>query len=227
MRYLSFAIICLITAVVFLYVEAGKRYIPAVFLKALASLMYLFFGYFSSRICGNPAFAKTVMIGLGLGCVADVLLNLRFLSEKHGQKIFIAGILVFLAGHIAYISALIPFCSHLILWLAAGAALTVVILKIIFSRITADKKLKIFGVFYIGAVTVMTVIAAGAFFSELRSFSLCFLLGAVLFLASDIILILNTFGGKTKISLRAANISLYYVGQLLIGLSLQFLKEFC
>ena len=36
-------------------------------------------------------------------------------------------------------------------------------------------------------------------------------------------LILNTFGSETKQSLRVTNISLYYIGQLLIALSLRFL----
>ena len=46
--------------------------------------------------------------------------------------------------------------------------------------------------------------------------------GALLFLGSDIILILNTFGGQSRESLRISNIVLYYIGQLLIAASLQF-----
>ena len=50
-------------------------------------------------------------------------------------------------------------------------------------------------------------------------------IGAVLFTASDIILIFNTFGGgDPKFSMRIGNLSLYYAGQILIALSLQFLK---
>ena len=50
-----------------------------------------------------------------------------------------------------------------------------------------------------------------------------FAVGAILFLVSDIVLILNTFGRETKQSLRVTNISLYYAGQILIALSLRFL----
>ena len=39
---------------------------------------------------------------------------------------------------------------------------------------------------------------------------------------SSIVLILNTFGPESKFSLRVTNLSLYYVGQLLIALSLLF-----
>jgi hypothetical protein len=44
-----------------------------------------------------------------------------------------------------------------------------------------------------------------------------------LFLVSDIVLILNTFGSEFKQNLRNTNISLYYAGQLLIAISLSIL----
>lgn len=48
-----------------------------------------------------------------------------------------------------------------------------------------------------------------------------FFAGAALFLASDVIMIFNTFGSKQRFSMRASNLTLYYIGQLLIALSLQ------
>jgi len=47
-------------------------------------------------------------------------------------------------------------------------------------------------------------------------------LGAVAFLISDIVLIFNTFGKETKFSMRITNLSFYYIGQLLIAISLYF-----
>ena len=46
----------------------------------------------------------------------------------------------------------------------------------------------------------------------------------MLFLISDIVLILNTFGPEFRQSLRNTNICLYYAGQLLIAMSLIALK---
>ena len=54
-------------------------------------------------------------------------------------------------------------------------------------------------------------------------FSMVFAAGAVLFLISDIVLILNTFGSEFRQSLRNTNICLYYAGQLLIAMSLSLL----
>ena len=45
--------------------------------------------------------------------------------------------------------------------------------------------------------------------------------GTLLFLVSDVILIINNFGPKASFPLRVSNLMLYYVGQLLIALSLQ------
>ena len=222
MQYLNFALRCLVIAAAFLYIEVEKRYKLAVFFKGLASAMYVFFGYLGSTLCSDPAFAKLVLTGLGLGLAADVLLNLRFLSEKHGRKIFMAGILVFLAGHVMYIAALAPLCGNIVIWLLIGAVLTIVILKIIFSRITADKKLKIFGIFYIGAVVLMTAVAIGNLIAAPSSARWLYALGAVLFTVSDVVLIFNTFGSETKFSLRITNLSLYYLGQLFIASSLFF-----
>ena len=81
---------------------------------------------------------------------------------------------------------------------------------------------KIFGIFYLTAVIVMTVIAIDLAIVNPNCHNLMYAIGAVLFTASDIILIFNTFGGESKFSRRITNLSLYYIGQLLIAGSLFF-----
>ncbi len=218
-----FPILCIVLMSAFIFTEAQQRYVPAVCLKGMASVCFVLFGLMTGRICSDAHFAKLVLIGLLLGLVADILLNLRYVFEKKAQLIFLVGILVFLAGHILYLAALIPYCSHTWFCILIGCVLTALALIILFRFITAKPAFKIFGVFYIGAIMIMTCIAAGVLFERKTAGSAVFALGALFFLASDIILILNTFGSKSKQSLRTANLSLYYVGQLLIGLSLMFI----
>jgi uncharacterized membrane protein YhhN len=93
----------------------------------------------------------------------------------------------------------------------------------IFKRITAKKAFKIFGVIYIGAIVILNCVAIGNLLSAPSVFTGVFAAGAALFLISDIVLILNTFGSETKLRLRITNIGLYYIGQLLIALSLMFI----
>ena len=221
MKYFYLAILSLVLAAAFIYYEHGKKYVPAVVLKGAASLAFVLLGILGWKLNGSPDYGKYVVIGLILGCVADVLLNLRFVFEKAGQKIFLVGILVFLAGHVLYLVSLIPQCAYVWAYLIAGAVLTYFILKWIFSKITAKKAFKIFGIFYIGAVVMMTCVSLGVLITNPGTRSFLFFMGALLFLVSDIVLILNTFGSESKFSLRITNLSLYYLGQILIAISLQ------
>ena len=158
-----------------------------------------------------------------LGCVADVLLNLRYVFPARGQLIFLVGILVFLSGHVLYLIAVMGMAASPWICVGIGVVLTALLMVWIFRRITAKAAFKIFGVVYIGAIVLLTVVACSNLVCSPSAFTAVFFAGSLLFLVSDIVLILNTFGKETRQSLRVTNIALYYVGQLLIALSLQFL----
>ena len=210
--------LCLALAWLFLRQERREKYVPAVLLKGLASCCFVLLGLLASP--GTPL-ARLVVLGLVLGCAADVLLNLRWVFEKKGKLIFLVGILVFLGGHILYLAAVLPLCGNRLAIFLAGAALTALLMGRIFKRITAEKAFKIFGVVYIGAIVLLNCAAVANLLAAPSSFTGLFAAGAVFFLAS-VVLILNTFGSETKQSLRVTNVMLYYVGQLLIALSLLF-----
>ena len=213
--------LCLCLAAVFLLQESKKRYVPAVVLKGLASACFVILGFLLSG--GSPA-AKLITAGLLLGCIADVLLNLRMVFPKKGQLIFLAGIVVFLSGHILYLIAILKGAAPWWICVIIGVILTALLMKWIFARITAKKAFKIFGIVYIGAIMLLNCLAIGNLIVSPSAFTAVFAAGAVLFLFSDIVLILNTFGKETRQGLRVMNISLYYLGQLLIALSLLYLR---
>ncbi len=213
-------LLCLILAALFLSQESKEKYIPAVVLKGLASLCFVVLGLLCAP-ASHPA--RLVITGLVLGCTADVLLNLRWVVKEKGQLVFLVGILVFLSGHLLYLAGILPLSANRIFCFVTGAILTAALMLWIFQRITAKKAFKIFGVFYIGAIVLLNCVAIGNLASAPSAFTGLFAAGALLFLVSDVVLILNTFGAETKQSLRVANISLYYMGQLLIALSLKFI----
>ncbi len=214
-------ILCAVLAAVFLRIEAKKQYVPAVILKGLASLCFVALG----TICSpGGSLARLIVYGLMTGCVADVLLNLRMVFKEKGQPIFLVGILVFLTGHIMYLAAVFPLCPNTPVCVVIGVILTVLLMIWIFKQITAKPAFKIFGIVYIGAIMLLNCVAAGNLIASPSLFTGLFAVGAVLFLVSDIVLILNTFGGEFRQSLRNTNISLYYAGQVLIALSLLGLR---
>ena len=213
--------LCLCLAAVFLWQESKKNYVPAVILKGAASACFVILGCLRSPGTGA---AKLIVTGLLLGCIADVLLNLRYVFAKKGQLVFLVGILVFLTGHVFYLAAILNGARHWLVCVVLGVILTALLMVWIFKRITAKTAFKVFGVVYIGAIMLLNTVAIGNLIAAPSAFTAIFAAGAALFLISDIVLILNTFGQQTRQSLRVTNISLYYVGQLLIALSLAFLK---
>ena len=214
-------ILCLALALAFLKVEHEEKYGLAVVLKGLASLMFVIMGYLAyTRV--NNVFNKIFYYGLLCGMFGDILLNLRFVFPKQGQKIFLIGILTFLIGHILYLVGLLKQIRHVWVWhcIILGALAAAALLAYIFKTMDIKPAFKIFGVFYLGAVFIMCALAIGlAIFSPMPR-TIVYCLGAILFTASDVILIFNTFSGTTRFSLRITNILLYYLGQLLIAYSL-------
>lgn len=222
MHYLYLVPICLALAAVFIFVEKLEHYLVADVIKGVASAFFVLLGFLGTLSGNAPEVARLILLGLILGAVADVLLNLRYVYEgSKAQLAFLAGILVFLAGHLAYLGAVVPFCPALPFVLVVGVILTAVLMYWIFGRIEAKMVFKVFGVFYVGAIVMLNCVA-GCVLAASPSFHwFVFLMGTLLFLISDVILIINNFGPKASFTLRVSNLMLYYVGQLLIALSLQ------
>ena len=184
----------------FIKTEHEEKHLTADILKGAAALMFVLIGLSAE---GSGPGDHLFVAGLIFGMIGDILLNLRYVFPKQGQKIFLGGIVAFLIGHLLYLAGLIPQASSPWLW-----------------PMEVKKSFKIFGVFYLGAVFIMTAIAIGiAIFSPSKR-AIVYCVGAFLFTVSDVVLIFNTFSGVTKFSMRIANLSLYYAGQILIACSL-------
>lgn len=225
MLYLPLCLACLAIAAVFILVERRRVYLPAVLLKGAASACFVVLGILSAGLSSERGTAWVLIAGLALGAVADVLLGLRFVLAEQGQRIFLVGILVFLLGHVMYLVALVPRCPMpaLVAAFILGIGATALLMRWIFMRIRAEGPIRAFGIVYVGAITVLNSVAIATMLAVPTTFSAIFVLGALLFLVSDVVLILNTFGGEESFELRVTNLTLYYLGQLLIALSLQVL----
>ncbi|MCR4951395.1 MAG: lysoplasmalogenase [Solobacterium sp.] len=217
----ALVVIGFVLQILFIKVEHEEKYVLADILKGSASLMFVIIGWLAYTRVNNP-FNKLFFYGLIFGMTGDILLNLRFVFKKNGQKIFLAGILAFLIGHILYLFALLPQARApwLYYFAAAGALAAAGLLIYIFKTMDVKLAFKIFGVFYLGAVFIMSAIAIGIAIFIPNTRSLIYAIGAVLFTASDVVLIFNTFSGVTKFSMRITNLLLYYMGQILIAVSL-------
>ena len=220
MIYAGLCLLGIVLQTVFILVHYRDKKVLSVIFKTLASVCFVVLGFIAAEKALDPVFAHYIKLGLIFGLGGDFLLESRNLSEKFGKKIFLVGILVFLVGHVMYIIALAPFCEKMWLAVVIAVVLAALLLWWIFSVIEAVIAFKIFGAFYIGIIVLMNVIAVMNCIALPSPGRIQYVAGAILFLLSDIIMILYTFGPKKDFRLRASNLSLYYAGQLLIALTL-------
>lgn len=219
---LKIALICIVGLtfdLCFIQAEYAGKMAKATCLKGAASFFFVLLGI----LCfwAKPSsFGKLVLIGLVLGMLGDIFLNLRNQFEGgKSMKIFAVGILAFLSGHFLYIAALLGRSDRLLLLaLLVTAVLSIAAIPPLMKRITAPSKgLKIFG--YVYLVTVIAMFSCAAVLMLLTgatALNTVFTLGGLLFMVSDFIMIYYSFGKKIK-PLRAINLLSYYVGQLLIA----------
>lgn len=221
MSHLWLAIACPILMTAFIVAEYRERYATGVMLKALASVCFALLGSLGSRGATDGRFAGFLVAGLAVGAMADVLLNLRYVYKRWGTLLFTSGTVVFLIGHVLYTVAIWPHACAPIVFASLGAVATFFIMCWIFPQIDAHGVLSVIGVLYVGIVVILNCLALSALIARPSHQALMLLGGTLLFLASDIILILNTFGENPQFKRRALNLTLYYIGQILIALSLQ------
>lgn len=221
------ALLCVVGLLVdiwFIKTEYAGKMVNATVLKGAASLFFVLLG-FVCYAANTAPFGKLIVIGLVLGLVGDVLLNLRNVFEgRKSMLVFALGILAFLSGHFLYIAALIRLKADIVAW---AAVLTVIISVLaippLMRRITAPSMgLKIFGYVYLVVVIAMFSCAAMLLVKlGASALTVLFAVGALLFMVSDFIMIYYSFGKKIK-PLRAINLLSYYAGQLLIAITILF-----
>ena len=225
--HISLILICLVGLLIdiwFIKTEYAGKMAKATVLKGLASACFVMLG----ALCyaeNRTVFGRLILIGLILGMVGDIFLNLRNqFSGAASQKVFAIGILAFLSGHFLYIAALITQNAATVL----PALLTAGIRSILASpplmkRITAPSRgLKLFGYVYLVIVIAMFSCSAVLLvLNGVQTLTVLLAVGGLLFVVSDFIMIYYSFGKKIK-PLRAINLLSYYAAQLLIALCILY-----
>ena len=105
MTFTAIIAIGFVLDIVFIITDYMKKYIPAVILKTLASLVFVYLGIHCAQLTGGGTYARLIITGLALGCAGDFFLNLRFVSSKYDEICLKTGTAFFFAGHAIYIAA--------------------------------------------------------------------------------------------------------------------------
>lgn len=209
-------------------------------LKVVSAALFVLCGFLSMQISGNSTpYAKLIMIGLVLGFFGDVFLHSLSDNKIH----FVIGFLSFFAGHFFYIAAFWKAIqktwpgSHFIEWyellvtvVFLGGLLAVFIKKGIFKG--KSVLLVAFTVYGLVLTTMMTkafryAIGEIAYGTNDNMFAVfvCVAIGSLLFSISDAILGYTIPFGSTTRTLRIINIGTYFTAQILIALSILFVRS--
>ena len=192
----------------------------ALVLKTLSSLFFVVLGLTLAGRCPDVRYARCILMGLTLGMIGDILLNLCHLV-KNRQRVFLMGGAVFFLGHILYLAALLPALKNLLLLLIAVPAILLPVLIFVFYRTSGEIFFRTLLVLYLLTIAVMTA-AALIFLYENPGLprARAMAAGAVLFLISDTFLTKNMLNQGRYRWMRFSLMILYYLGQILIALSL-------
>ncbi len=212
---------CIVEAI-FIILEQKKKLLAALLCKSAASFLFILAGVLAFQQVKHSSYAIFVLLGLVLGAVGDICLNLRFLVSKQAKLIFMLGIAAFLFGHVAYLFALAVRSPLALLYaLPAAALLSYFVIRFVLKRVEVQGTIRTFGIVYLCIVVLMASCAVILFTLDLRDGSRAlFAAGGILFAVSDVLLVLNQFGKRPYPAFRPLNLSLYYLGQACIALTI-------
>ena len=206
---ISVALIFLVLMPAFFRLQKqGRKGLSLVF-KAASTLIAAGFALHAC-LQGADAYAALILAGLCVCVLADVVLDIRF----------VAGGALFFAGHVLYVTALglyrQPSWWCLTVFVLAGGGLA-----FFGSHYRADapaKHLVICAAIYGVALAALLGFSIPLPFLAFSRRSLLAALGAALFVASDLTLCHNILRDK-PVPYRFVSLGMYYMGQLLLGLS--------
>lgn len=225
-----FAVSCLVFCLLFCWFRAEKATVYSLVIKTTASLCFILCGVFAIKEVGSSSVNLLILVGLVLGLIGDILLDLKVMYPKESNQYFVAGTSSFAIGHFFYFLALILFNTSVkpetFLWniLASIAAAIILTLAIMLP----SKKMGLnFGKnIYIVAFYSLILSFMMAFSIAIAIFTPIFWIfasGMICFFLSDLVLSLQYFGGKDQKIFIYINHTLYYIAQALIAFSLLYL----
>jgi len=211
-----------------------KRRLDGFYLKGLTSFTFIFlyaYGVYHSLnqgLVGVSQSMTVLMIGIGLGLVlgliGDLYLEVQYFHSNSKIKQIKYGMIVFGLGHLFYLSAMTEVISFNFFSFLIGIIMTLLtiigghFLKLDFG------KLKYYSYGY--SVIIFTMVGQSIFqviALKADTFSLIFMTGAIFFGLSDLLLAPIYFKKDTHKLFVIANLGTYYLGQILIALSIYYL----
>lgn len=205
---------CIIFDILFICYDNKHHDRKSIVLKSLASLMFvlLALSLYKDK-------ALLIVIALVFNMIGDIILIFRNKYPNIKDKLFIAGIVSFFIAHISILLYLIKLNITTVKFAFILSLIFYIILFSIFNRtLKVSGIIRVVGIIYTYVIMFTTSMAI-INLAGLPTFSnLALLIGIVLFVISDIILIIFKFNKSDKNIMQIICRSIYYLSQLILAL---------
>lgn len=233
--YVIALVLGIISTVAFLVIRVKEGGVKGLMLKALSSTFFVATGTAAAaHIIGTEkfGFALFVVLGLVLGLMGDIWLDLKWVYPQDGDRFTFAGFGAFMIGHFFYIIGLIknygdfgkPIYMILPLVIAAVVAVGIILLEKPMKMVYG--KFKAITAVYACILVFMTLLSGAlALMNSFKVMTLNLMfVGGIFFLISDLILSGTYFGeGKNRPVDVVTNHVTYYIAQFLIASAIMFI----
>lgn len=205
---------CIIFDILFICYDNKHHDRKSIVLKSLASLMFvlLALSLYKDK-------ALLIVIALVFNMIGDIILIFRNKYPNIKDKLFMAGIVSFFIAHISMLLYLIKLNITTVKFAFILSLIFYIILFSIFNRtLKVSGIIRVVGIIYTYVIMFTTSMAI-INLAGLPTFSnLALLIGVVLFVISDIILIIFKFNKSDKNIMQIICRSIYYLSQLILAL---------
>ena len=216
-----------IALTLFLIARDRKGSVQALLFKTLTSFLFIavaFASFLANPNQGVATYAMLIMMGLVCGLIGDIVLDLKIMYRESSSLYQHGGMVSFLIGHLFYLAALIIYFGFNWVPVVIALALALIIglvskfvLKFNFAEHTIDTYAYSFILSYMMTQACYAAITQG--------FTTCTVLlaaGAILFLLSDLVLVMTYYDNKDSRPFIVVNHVLYYAAEFTIALSILY-----
>ena len=224
--------IALILLAWYIITKCRKYDLKELFIKISISMLFVVVSLVSTYTSHHfSLFHLFVILGLFLGLVGDILLDLKYIDKERTTGYTYAGFIVFGIGHLLYMSALIMnFYQGDVLYIILPLVLDIILAVI---TMVMEKPLKLnYGklkpICFLYALCLFGTFSFSLFLTIQSGFKVLplnlFLIGSILFAVSDLVLSGTYFGtGKERPIDFILNYVTYYGAQFVIAFLLLYI----
>lgn len=211
--------LCILCDIGYIFCKERNANILGLIFKASASLSFVVLAWPINNIF-ESSFHISMFTGLLFDALGDLFLAIKNITKT--RKMFLIGTFCFMIGHLLYISALIDinaYKPYIYPYITGGLISGIIVAYIQIRICKPTKSLKIVGLVYCLIIFIMLGLAICTYINHYSLATLMYMVGAFMFLCSDMILIPYNYSIRKK-WMHPIYSLLYFVGQILISLSL-------